>query len=62
VFINDKSVDEVRMPEMHVSTFSLSETVGVGIDAAIGVPTDFPVNTHFPCTGKLDKITICLTD
>ena len=62
LFINGKKVDEVKMPEMHVSTFSLSETFDVGIDAGTAVTTEYPVDTHFPYTGKLDKVTIRLTD
>jgi len=50
------------MPEMHISTFSLSETFDVGIDAGTAVTTDYPVDTHFPYTGKLDKVVIRLTD
>jgi arylsulfatase A-like enzyme len=62
LFINGKKVDEVKMPEMHISTFSLSETFDVGIDAGTAVTTEYPMDTHFPYTGKLDKITIRLTD
>jgi arylsulfatase len=62
LFINGKKVDEVKMPEMHISTFSLSETFDVGIDAGTAVTTDYPVATHFPYTGKLDKVTVRLTD
>jgi arylsulfatase len=62
LFINGKKVDEVKMPEMHVSTFSLSETFDVGIDAGTAVTTEYPVATHFPYTGKLDKVTVRLTD
>jgi arylsulfatase len=62
LFINGKKVDEVKMPEMHISTFSLSETFDVGIDAGTAVTTDYPVDTHFPYTGKLDKVTVRLTD
>jgi len=51
------------MPEMHVSTTSSpSETVDVGIDSGTAVTTDYPVDTHFPYTGKLDEITIRLID
>jgi arylsulfatase len=62
LFINGKKVDEVKMPEMHISTFSLSETFDVGIDAGTAVTTEYPVDTHFPYTGKLDRITVRLTD
>ena len=62
LFINGKKVDEIKMPEMHISTFSLSETFDVGIDAGTAVTTEYPVATHFPYTGKLDKVTVRLTD
>jgi arylsulfatase len=62
LYINGKKVDEVDMPEMHISTFSLSETFDVGIDAGTPVTTDYAVENHFPYTGELDKITIRLTD
>ncbi|MDX2427516.1 MAG: hypothetical protein QNK22_02400, partial [Xanthomonadales bacterium] len=62
LYINGKKEGEVDMPEMHISTFSLSETFDVGIDAGTAVTTDYPVDTHFPYTGELDKITIRLTD
>jgi arylsulfatase len=62
LYINGKKVDEVAMPEMHISTFSLSETFDVGIDAGTPVTTEYAVENHFPYTGELDKITIRLTD
>lgn len=62
LYINGKKVDEVTMPEMHISTFSLSETFDVGIDAGTAVTTEYPVDTHFPFTGELDKVTFRLTD
>lgn len=62
LFINDKKVDEVKMPEMHISTFSLSETFDVGVDAGTAVTSDYPVDTHFSYSGKLDKIIIRLTN
>jgi arylsulfatase len=34
LYVNGKKVDEVEMPEMHISTFSLSETFDVGIDVS----------------------------
>jgi arylsulfatase len=59
--INGKKVDEVTMPEMHISTFSLSETFDVGIDNGTAVTTDYPVDTHFPYTGELDRVIVKLT-
>jgi hypothetical protein len=62
LYVNGKKVDEVEMPEMHISTFSLSETFDVGIDAGTPVSTGYSVTNHFEYTGKLDKVVVKLTD
>jgi arylsulfatase len=62
LYINGEKVDEVDMPEMHVSTFSLSETFDVGIDAGTPVTTKYRITNHFPFTGKLDKVIVRLTE
>ncbi len=62
LYINGKKVDEVDMPEMHISTFSLSETFDVGIDSGTPVSDKYRVKNHYPYTGKLDKVVIRLTD
>jgi arylsulfatase len=62
LYINGKKVDEVDMPEMHISTFSLSETFDVGIDSGTPVSTKYRVKNHFPYTGDLNKVVIRLTD
>jgi arylsulfatase A-like enzyme len=62
LFINGEKVDEVDMPEMHISTFSLSETFDVGIDNGTPVSNKYKVKNHFPYTGKLDKVTVRLTE
>jgi arylsulfatase len=59
--VNGKRVDEVEMPEMHISTFSLSETFDVGIDAETPVSNKYSVKNHFPYTGELDKVVVRLT-
>jgi arylsulfatase len=59
--INGKKIDEVDMPEMHISTFSLSETFDVGIDAGTPVSDKYRVKNHYPFTGKLDKVIVRLT-
>ena len=62
LYINDKKVDEVEMPEMHISTFSLSETFDVGIDAGTPVSNKYRVKNHYPFNGELDKVVVRLTD
>jgi arylsulfatase len=62
LFINGKQVDEVKLEEMHISTFSLSETFDVGIDAGTPVSDKYSVKNHFPYTGKLDKVIVRLTE
>lgn len=61
LYINGKKVDEVDMPEMHISSFSLSETFDVGIDAGTPVSSKYRVKNHYPYTGKLDKVIVRLT-
>ncbi|MDH3844027.1 MAG: hypothetical protein OES69_08815, partial [Myxococcales bacterium] len=62
LYINGEKVDEVDMPEMHISTFSLSETFDVGTDSGTPVSDKYRVKNHYPYTGKLDKVVIRLTD
>jgi arylsulfatase len=62
LYINGKKVDEVEMPEMHISTFSLSETFDVGIDAGTPVSVKYRVKNHYPFTGELDRVIVRLTD
>ena len=62
LYINGTKVDEVDMPEMHISTFSLSETFDVGVDAGTPVSSKYRVTNHYPFTGDLDKVIIRLTE
>ena len=62
LYINDKKVGEVELPDMHISTFSLSETFDVGIDAGTPVSNKYSVKNHFPYTGELDKVVFRLTE
>jgi arylsulfatase len=62
LYVNGKKVDEVKMPEMHISTFSLSETFDVGIDAGTPVSNKYRIKNHYPFTGQLDKVTFTLTE
>jgi arylsulfatase len=60
--INGKKVDDMKMPDMHISTFSLSETFDVGIDAGTPVSNKYRVTNHYPFTGELDKVVVTLTE
>jgi len=60
--INGSQVDETTLEEMHVSTFSLSETFDVGVDAGTPVSNKYKVKNHFPYTGELDKVIVKITD
>jgi arylsulfatase len=62
LYINGEKVDDVEMPEMHISTFSLSETFDVGIDAGTPVSNKYREKNHYPYTGKLDKVIVRLND
>ena len=62
LYINGEKVDEVSMPEMHISTFSLSETFDVGIDAGTPVSNKYRVTNHYPFTGDLDRVIVRLTE
>ena len=61
LYVNGKKVDEVEMPDMHISTFSLSETFDVGIDAGTSVSNKYRITNHYPFTGELDKVVVTLT-
>jgi arylsulfatase len=54
LFVNGELVDEVDMPQTHISTFSLSEPFDVGMDN--GTPVSTLYDDAFPFTGKLDKV------
>jgi len=62
LFINGKQVDKMVMPEMHISTFSLSETFDVGVDYGTPVSDKYRIKNHYPYTGELDKVIVTLTD
>jgi len=62
LYINGEKVDETTLEEMHISTFSLSETFDVGIDAGTPVSNKYSVKNHFPFTGELDKVIVKLTE
>lgn len=62
LYVNGEKVGEVEMPDMHISTFSLSDTFDLGVDAGTPVSNKYKVKNHFPYSGKLDKVTVRLTD
>jgi arylsulfatase len=62
LYVNGEKVDEVEMSDMHISTFSLSETFDVGIDAGTPVSNKYRITNHYPFTGELDKVTVRLTE
>jgi arylsulfatase len=62
LFVNEVKVAQVEMPEMHISTFSLSETFDVGVDAGTPVSDKYRIRNHFAYTGELDKVVVRLTD
>jgi len=62
LYINGNKVDETDLPDMHISTFSLSETFDVGIDAGTPVSNKYRITNHYPYTGELDKVVVTLTE
>jgi arylsulfatase len=60
LYVNSKKVDEVDMPAMHISTYSLAETFDIGCDTGTQVDPVYD-GGPFPFTGQLDKVTIRLT-
>jgi arylsulfatase len=62
LYVDGEKVAETKLPEMHISTFSLSETFDIGIDSGTPVSNKYKVRNHFPYTGSLDRVVIELTD
>jgi arylsulfatase len=60
LYINGKKVDEVDMPNMHRSTYSLAETFDIGIDTGTQVSKLYKGVNEF--NGELDRVIITLTD
>jgi arylsulfatase len=54
LYINGEKVDEVEMPLMHISTYSLAETFDVGRDTGTQVSTQY--TDPFPYDGTLDRV------
>jgi arylsulfatase len=60
LYVNGEKVDEVEMPQMHISTYSLAETFDVGRDTGTQVSKLY--TDPFPFVGELDRVFITLTD
>ena len=60
--MNGEKFDETTLDEMHETTFSLSETLDIGIDNGTPVSNKYSIKNHFPYTGELDKVIVKLTD
>jgi len=60
LYVNDKKVDKINMPKMHISTYSLAETFDVGRDTGTQVSKLY--TGPFPFVGNLDRVVITLTD
>ena len=54
LYINGEKVDEVEMPLMHISTYSLAETFDVGRDTGTQVSSKY--DDPFPYSGTLDRV------
>ena len=53
-------VDEVEMPQMHISTYSLAETFDVARDTGTQVSDLYTGNFKF--NGQLDRVIFTVTD
>jgi arylsulfatase len=60
LYVNGKKVDEVKMPEMHRSTYSLAETFDIGRDTGTQVSKLYKGTFNFK--GDINKVVITLTD
>ena len=60
LFIDGEKVDEVEMPQMHISTYSLAETFDVGRDTGTQVSKMY--DDPFAYTGELDRVVIIVSD
>jgi arylsulfatase len=60
LFVNGEKVDEVEMPQMHISTYSLAETFDIGRDTGTQV-TDLYTGI-FKFDGNLDRVIFTVSD
>lgn len=61
LYVDGEKVDEVYMPDMHISTYSLAETFDIGMDTGTQVDPAYE-GDPFPFTGAIDRVVITLTD
>ncbi len=62
LFINDELVDEVEMPQMHISTYSLAETFDIGRDTGTQVSDQYTGPFAFRGGNPLDRVVINVSD
>ncbi|MDH4109704.1 MAG: sulfatase-like hydrolase/transferase [Gammaproteobacteria bacterium] len=60
LYVNGEKVDEVEMPAMHISTYSLAETFDIGMDTGTQVSESY--SDPFEFTGKLDRVVFVVSD
>ena len=60
LYVNGELVDEVEMPDMHISAYSLAETFDVGRDTGTQVSDSY--TGVFEFNGALDRVVINLSD
>jgi arylsulfatase len=60
LYVNDKKVDTVDMPQMHISTYSLAETFDIGRDTGTQVSRMY--DGPFAYSDKLDRVVIRISD
>jgi arylsulfatase len=60
LYVDGVKVDEVQMPQMHISTYSLAETFDIGCDTGTQVSRMY--DGPFPFDGTLDRIIVTVSD
>ena len=60
LYVNGQKVDEVEMPQMHISTYSLAETFDIGRDTGTQVSRMY--DGPFAYSDKLDRVVIRISD
>jgi arylsulfatase len=60
LYVNDEKVDEIDMPQMHISTYSLAETFDVGRDTGTQVSSMY--DGIFKFNQPLDRVIFTVSD
>ncbi|MBW2508312.1 MAG: arylsulfatase [Deltaproteobacteria bacterium] len=60
LYVNGEKVDEVDMPQMHISTYSLAETFDVGLDTGTQVSKAY--EGVFEFSGTIDRVIFTISD